>query len=86
LLLGISILMLVRSFPLSLHDFNLSSVFLFCFSPAAIPYGEFEGNPHTLLITTSCGGHFGYLEGVWPTKETWMNRLNRQLLAALKQL
>jgi abhydrolase domain-containing protein 1/3 len=55
-------------------------------SPAAIPYGEFEGNPHTLLIATSRGGHFGYLEGVWPTKETWMNRLNRQLLAALKQL
>ena len=56
------------------------------FPPPAIPYGAFEGNPHTLLIATSRGGHFGFLEGVWPTKETWMNRLNRQLLEAFKTL
>ena len=52
----------------------------------AIPFDEFEKNPNTLLITTSRGGHFGYLEGLWPTKETWMNRLNRQLLEAFKTL
>ena len=51
---------------------------------SAIPYTEFEGNPHTLLITTSRGGHFGYLEGIWPNKESWMNRVNRELLAALR--
>ena len=55
-----------------------------CFNKTAIPYDEFEGNPQTLLITTSRGGHFGFLEGIWPTKETWMNRVNRELLAALK--
>ena len=55
---------------------------LYC--SAGIPYGEFEGNPQTLLITTSRGGHFGFLEGIWPIKETWMNRINRELLAALK--
>ena len=51
---------------------------------SAIPYEEFENNPHTLLITTTRGGHFGYLEGLWPTKQTWMNRVNRELLASLK--
>ena len=54
--------------------------------PTAIPFEEFEKNPNTLLIATSRGGHFGYLEGLWPTKETWMNRLNRQLLEAFKTL
>ena len=72
---------------INLCDANLSCVICFCiFPPPAIPYGAFEGNPHTLLIATSHGGHFGFLEGVWPTKETWMNRLNRQLLEAFKNL
>ena len=54
--------------------------------PPALPYDEFERNPHTLLITTSRGGHFGYLEGVWPRRSNWMNGVNRELLGALKEL
>ena len=67
-----------------LKDSTLANTNSHC--STAIPFNEFEKNPNTLLITTSRGGHFGYLEGLWPTKETWMNRLNRQLLEAFKTL
>ena len=52
--------------------------------PPAIPYEEFEGNPHTLLITTTSGGHIGFIEGIRPTKATWINRVCGELLEALK--
>ena len=47
----------------------------------ALPLAEVEHNPQTLLLLTSHGGHFGFLEGVVPRGETWMNR---QFLSALK--
>lgn len=51
----------------------------------AVPVEEFENNHSTLLVMTSHGGHFGFLEGFRPhVHATWMNRLCRQMLAALK--
>ncbi len=52
---------------------------------AAIPETGFIANPNTMLVMTSHGGHFGFLEGMGPTiNGTWMNRICRQLLTALK--
>ena len=52
----------------------------------AVPVKEFESNPSTLLIMTTHGGHFGFLEGLRPdVNVTWMDRICRQLLVALKQ-
>ncbi|XP_064382894.1 phospholipase ABHD3-like isoform X2 [Halichondria panicea] len=51
----------------------------------SIPETGFIANPNTLLVMTSHGGHFGFLEGLSPTiNSTWMNRICRQLLTALK--
>lgn len=41
-----------------------------------IPVEKLRKNPNTLLITTACGGHLGWSEGLWPfaDKPTWMDR------------
>ena len=49
-----------------------------------IPVDKFTDNPNTLRVITKHGGHFGFLEGSFPLGKTWMNRLNQQLLNALK--
>ena len=50
----------------------------------AIPISEFERNPNTVLLLTHYGGHFGFIEGAWPRGQSWMNRVLRQYLAAMK--
>ena len=56
-----------------------------CFLSVAIPESGFSANPNTMLVMTSHGGHFGFLEGMGPTiNVTWMNRICRQVLTALK--
>ena len=52
----------------------------------ALPIEEFEANPHTVMVLTSHGGHFGFVEGIYPNDMTWMNRTIRQLLQAFKSI
>ena len=52
----------------------------------ALPYSEFEKNENTVLITTTRGGHFGFMEGISPFGKTWMNRAVRQSLSAIKHM
>ena len=52
----------------------------------ALPYSEFEKNKNTILVTTARGGHFGFMEGMFPFGMTWMNRAVRQSLSALKHI
>ncbi len=51
---------------------------------SALPINEFENNPFTIMIYTSHGGHYGYLEGMYPAHQTWLDRVVRQLLKAFK--
>ena len=68
-------------------------------SPKAIPYDEFRVNPHTVLCTTSLGGHLGWFEsggGRWfvkpvstasalPTSLTLIERKDHELLQPHRQ-
>ena len=55
------------------------------FAPAhTIPFLEFELNPNTVLLLTRHGGHFGFIEGVYPRGRSWMNRIVTQFLGAMK--
>jgi predicted alpha/beta-fold hydrolase len=55
------------------------------FAPAdSIPIHEFERNPNTILILTRYGGHFGFIEGLYPNGPTWIDRLVGQFLATIK--
>ena len=40
-------------------------IFVFFFL-VALPYLRFKENENTVLITTTYGGHFGFLEGLLP--------------------
>lgn len=51
----------------------------------ALPFEEFQRNPDTVMVVTSHGGHFGFIEGLYPRNKTWMDRAIRQILIALKQ-
>ena len=56
-----------------------------CAMCVALPFEEIERNPHTVMVVTSRGGHFGFIEGLYPSNKTWMDRTVRQLLSAFKQ-
>uniref|UniRef100_A0A8C8SHM2 Phospholipase ABHD3 n=1 Tax=Pelusios castaneus TaxID=367368 RepID=A0A8C8SHM2_9SAUR len=54
------------------------------FSPShAIPMETFKQNPNVALVLTSCGGHIGFLEGIWPRKCTYMDRVFKQFVQAV---
>nr|XP_060631138.1 phospholipase ABHD3 isoform X1 [Anolis sagrei ordinatus] len=54
------------------------------FSPNhAIPVDIAKQNPNVALILTSCGGHIGFLEGMWPRKCTYMDRVFKQFIEAV---
>ena len=55
---------------------------------AAIPFDQFSSNPHLLLVTTPCGGHVGFAEGMLPLGDvsTWAERLAIECLSHLSQL
>ena len=52
----------------------------------ALPIKEFAKNPYTALVVTKRGGHFGFIEGLFPVGATWMDRALQQSLAALKSI
>ena len=54
------------------------------FTFAALPYSRFKENENTVLVTTTHGGHFGFLEGLLPFGMNWMNRVVQQSLCVLK--
>ncbi|XP_066481097.1 phospholipase ABHD3 [Tiliqua scincoides] len=54
------------------------------FSPNhAIPVEIAKQNPNVALVLTSCGGHIGFLEGLWPRKCTYMDRIFKQFIQAV---
>ncbi len=46
---------------------------------------EFKCNPLTAMVLTTHGGHFGYLEGFYPSGETWLDRTIKQILSAFQK-
>ncbi|NP_001089426.1 abhydrolase domain containing 3 S homeolog [Xenopus laevis] len=54
------------------------------FSPGhAIPVETARQNPNVALVLTSYGGHIGFLEGIWPKKQTYMDRIFKQFVQAI---
>ncbi|XP_074940909.1 phospholipase ABHD3 isoform X2 [Phalacrocorax aristotelis] len=54
------------------------------FSPGhAIPVETAKQNANVALVLTSCGGHIGFLEGIWPRKCTYMDRVFKQFVQAV---
>ncbi|XP_070603720.1 phospholipase ABHD3 [Erythrolamprus reginae] len=54
------------------------------FSPNhAIPVELAKQNTNIALILTSYGGHIGFLEGLWPRKCTYMDRIFKQFVQAV---
>ncbi|KAF1494643.1 Phospholipase ABHD3, partial [Eudyptula minor novaehollandiae] len=54
------------------------------FSPGhAIPVETAKQNANVALVLTSCGGHIGFLEGIWPRKCTYMDRVFKQFVQAM---
>lgn len=49
----------------------------------AIPVEIAKQNPNVALVLTSCGGHIGFLEGLWPWKCTYMDRIFKQFTQAV---
>ncbi|XP_062849533.1 phospholipase ABHD3 isoform X2 [Trichomycterus rosablanca] len=54
------------------------------FSPNhAIPVEAVKQNPNLALVITCHGGHIGFLEGFWPRRSTYMDRVFRQFVRAV---
>ncbi|CAH2284925.1 phospholipase ABHD3 [Pelobates cultripes] len=54
------------------------------FSPGhAIPVECAKQNPNVALVLTSYGGHIGFLEGIWPRQQTYMDRVFKQFVQAI---
>ncbi len=74
---------------LSTHGHYSYLLYLVCFFvyyhlSIALPLDEFEKNPLTVMVVTTHGGHFGFLTGLLPRYDTWMNTVCRQFLSAIK--
>ena len=50
---------------------------------SSIPYEECEKNPNVVLVTTSAGGHLGWLEG---REKSWMDNVGTEFLGTAFQL
>ncbi|XP_058871698.1 phospholipase ABHD3-like isoform X2 [Acipenser ruthenus] len=51
------------------------------FSPGhAFPVEAAKKNPNIALLLTSHGGHIGFLEGIWPRRSTYMDRVFKQFM------
>ncbi|XP_064410455.1 phospholipase ABHD3 isoform X2 [Latimeria chalumnae] len=54
------------------------------FSPGhAIPVEAAKQSPNVAFVLTSCGGHIGFLEGMWPRQCTYMDRVFKQFVQAI---
>uniref|UniRef100_A0A8C4RV89 Phospholipase ABHD3 n=1 Tax=Erpetoichthys calabaricus TaxID=27687 RepID=A0A8C4RV89_ERPCA len=54
------------------------------FSPGhAVPVEAAKQNPNIAVLLTAYGGHIGFLEGVWPRHNTYMDRVFRQYIQAV---
>ncbi|KAG8571093.1 hypothetical protein GDO81_011522 [Engystomops pustulosus] len=54
------------------------------FSPGhAIPVESAKQNPNVALVLTAYGGHIGFLEGIWPRQQTYMDRIFKQFVQAI---
>lgn len=65
------------SIPSKDKDLNFSPPLL------AIPVETAKQNENVALVLTSCGGHIGFLEGIWPRKCTYMDRVFKQFVQAV---
>ncbi|XP_064202983.1 phospholipase ABHD3 [Anguilla rostrata] len=74
-----------------IHKLNSVQVPMLClnaaddvFSPNhAFPVEVVKQNPHVALLITDHGGHIGFLEGIWPWRSTYMDRVFRQFTQAI---
>lgn len=74
----------------TLHDkLDRVQVPLLCLNAADDPFQPMEAIPvaaaskssHVAILVTTCGGHIGFLEGIWPfNREPYMCRLFNQFL------
>ncbi|XP_064652802.1 protein ABHD1-like isoform X5 [Lineus longissimus] len=48
-----------------------------------IPVKEMEANDNIACVITSHGGHIGFLDGLWPRRHTYMNRLYAEFVQAV---
>ncbi|XP_063779644.1 phospholipase ABHD3 isoform X1 [Pseudophryne corroboree] len=54
------------------------------FSPGhVIPVESAKQNPNVSLVLTANGGHIGFLEGIWPRQQTYMDRIFKQFVQAI---
>jgi len=53
--------------------------------PDTIPIKACQTNPNTILILTERGGHVGFLEGLWPSEESWCDRIILEIAASLRK-
>ncbi|XP_059806675.1 phospholipase ABHD3 isoform X2 [Hypanus sabinus] len=54
------------------------------FSPAyAIPMQSAKQNPNVALLLTAHGGHIGFLEGIFPRRMTYTDRIFKQFIQAV---
>ncbi|CAJ0928408.1 unnamed protein product [Ranitomeya imitator] len=49
----------------------------------AIPVESAKQNPNVALVLTAYGGHIGFLEGIWPRQQTYMDRIFKQFVQAV---
>ena len=53
----------------------------FIFYVAALPLEETQKNSNLIIATTRTGGHIGFMEGFFPFRKTWIDRLLVQFVA-----
>ena len=70
--------------PLHIITLTCDHLALLTSSVLGLPIDKFQSNPQTVLIVPQRGGHFGFIEGLFPFGATWMDRTLRQLLKALR--
>ena len=66
-----------------MHHFVCSMYDILLFF-TGIPIDAFESNPNTVLVLTRHGGHFGFIEGIYPRGRSWMNKVFLEFLLAMK--
>ena len=57
-----------------------SSRTLLIISFSAIPVERVKHSSHACIVVTSHGGHIGFLEGLWPRNESYMDRVFYQFM------
>lgn len=63
--------------------FHLNFIWIFIYLYVAIPAEEAEQNDNIAIVITSHGGHIGFMEGLFPRHQGYMDRLFSQYVKAV---